>query len=99
MCEAVHSCENLLTAEIMAVKILDRGKLKFFQRKRYQIEVEILKRLDHPNIIRFEHYFCTKSRYFIVTEMAKGLELFHLLNKMKKIHRGKEKLQKQSQLT
>ena len=80
ICEGVYQCENKLTGEQYAVKILSRNLLKFWDRKRYQMEVEILMKLSHPNIIRFEHYFYTSTRYFIVTELANGLELSRALN-------------------
>lgn len=43
-----------------------------------------MKKFDHPNILHFEQYFVTKSRYFIVTELVKGDELFKVLNSKKK---------------
>jgi len=39
-------------------------------------EVEILKWLDHPHIIKVYQYFNNEKNIFIVTELCKGGELF-----------------------
>ena len=44
-------------------------------------EVEILKRIRHPNIVKFYDYMETKDRLFIITERLGGGELFdYILN-------------------
>jgi len=39
-------------------------------------EVEIMRRLDHPNIIRLQEVFETSSTIMLVLEFAQGTELF-----------------------
>jgi calcium-dependent protein kinase len=39
-------------------------------------EINILKGLDHPNIVRMYEFFEDEKRYYIVTEICKGGELF-----------------------
>ena len=39
-------------------------------------EIEILKGLDHPNIIKMFEFFQDEKRYYIITEICKGGELF-----------------------
>lgn len=39
-------------------------------------EITILKRLDHPNILRLYEFFQDQKRYFLVTELCNGGELF-----------------------
>ena len=44
-------------------------------------EVEILKRIQHPNIVTFYDYMETRDKLFIITERLDGGELFeHILN-------------------
>lgn len=53
-------------------------------RSKHLQEALIMQRLNHPNIIRLEHYFYTRTRYFLVMELATGEELFHSINRKKK---------------
>ena len=39
-------------------------------------EVEILKSLDHPNIVKIYEFFEDSNNFFIVTELCTGGELF-----------------------
>ena len=39
-------------------------------------EINNLKDLDHPNIIKMFEFFEDSKRYYIVTEICKGGELF-----------------------
>lgn len=39
-------------------------------------EVNILMRLDHPNIVRLYHLYEDKKNYIMVTEYCSGGELF-----------------------
>lgn len=40
-------------------------------------EVQIMKTLDHPNIIKLVDFMESKQYYFIILELAPGGELFH----------------------
>lgn len=40
-------------------------------------EIEILKKLDHPNILKIYEFFCMKDRYFLITEYCIEGELFN----------------------
>ena len=42
----------------------------------YNPEVEILQRVDHPNVVRFFEMAEDTSTYYIVMEMVNGGELF-----------------------
>lgn len=39
-------------------------------------EIEILKQLDHPNILKLFEFFQDQKRFFLVTEFCNGGELF-----------------------
>jgi len=47
-------------------------------------EVQILKNLDHPNIVKIFEYFETTSHIFIVMEYLSGGELFDKIYQRKK---------------
>lgn len=62
--------------DVVAVKIIDRKKLDSDGIKVVLEEVEIMKALIHPNIVRFFNFFENPSSYFIVLELMAGGELF-----------------------
>jgi len=39
-------------------------------------EISILKQMDHPNILKLYEFFQDPKRYFLVTELCNGGELF-----------------------
>lgn len=43
---------------------------------RLQYEVEVLKNLNHPNIVRLFEVYESKENIFLVTELCDGRELF-----------------------
>ena len=46
-------------------------------------EIELLKQLDHPNIVKLFEYFSDSDKYYLITEYCKGGDLFDLI-KVKK---------------
>jgi calcium-dependent protein kinase len=46
-------------------------------------EINILKSLDHPNIIKVYEYFNTKRKLFIINELCTGGELFDKISQEK----------------
>jgi len=42
----------------------------------FKHEISILKKLDHPNILKLYEVFEDDKRYYLVTEECKGGELF-----------------------
>jgi len=39
-------------------------------------EVEILKEIDHPNVLRIYEFYQDHNNFYIVTEFCEGGELF-----------------------
>jgi len=65
-----------VTGEKRAVKRLDKEKMSASSRIRLNYEIDILKNLDHPNILRLYEVFETKKYIYLVTEYCQGGELF-----------------------
>jgi len=59
-----------------AIKIIDKLKSSRKQMKEVQSEVEILEKLDHPNVVKLIEVFDDESKFYIVMELITGGELF-----------------------
>ena len=55
------------------------SKNKNDQEATYTVEVDALRRLCHPNIIKIEDFFQTEDVFVIVLELAQGGELFEYI--------------------
>ena len=40
-------------------------------------DIEILKEMDHPNILKLYEFYDEKKRYYVVTELCTGGELYY----------------------
>lgn len=70
----VRKCQNRQTKEYFAVKTIKKakvGRLETLKR-----EIEILKTMDHPNIIQLVDVFEDEKYLHLVTELCTGGELF-----------------------
>lgn len=72
--------KHILTGEKVAIKVIN--KLQQKQRTLDEIlrEVEIMKRLDHPNIIKVFQTIDTEDNFYIIMEYASNGDLFHRLD-------------------
>lgn len=74
----VRQARQISTNHNVAVKILLKQALKGndVQLQMLYDELMILQKLHHPNIVRFEDWFESKDKFYIVTQLATGGELF-----------------------
>jgi len=75
----VKRCRHKETGTEYAIKIIDNQRLSRFpdyQPTSLMREVEILKKLRHPNVISLHAAFRSERAIFLVTELATGGELF-----------------------
>lgn len=74
----VRKAKKLSTNEDVAVKVILKKALK---EKGVDVqtlydELSMLNQLDHPNIVEFKGWFESKDKFYIVTQLATGGELF-----------------------
>lgn len=60
-----------------AIKVVRKFEMNSMQRSNILKEVQIMRQLDHPNIIRLLEFSESREYYYIVLELAPGGELFH----------------------
>jgi calcium-dependent protein kinase len=76
---AAHVCTHKETREQRAVKIIPKAR---FSRSPHQLqkmreEYELMRDLNHPNIIKAYEAFEDKKNFYIVMELCRGGELFN----------------------
>ncbi|KAL4500065.1 hypothetical protein ABPG73_011173 [Tetrahymena malaccensis] len=72
----VRKCVHKATNLTRAVKIISKAQTPKAEQDRLKQEVEILKQLDHPNIIKIYEFYQDQKYFYIVTELCTGGELF-----------------------
>jgi calcium-dependent protein kinase len=74
----VWKVRNKLNGNICAMKMIlkhkDTSKLEEIE---ILNEIEIMKRLDHPNIVKIFEYYNTKQAFYLVMEYCSGGELYY----------------------
>ena len=70
------------TKKLFATKKIERAQVDSGHSVKYLInEIQILKELNHPNIVKFEEIKKTKNHYYIIMEYCNGGELYKTLEK------------------
>jgi len=71
---SVVKCENKATKSIRACKSMARKNIK--NEKRFQEEIELMKKIDHPNILRLHETYEDAKYIYLILELCTGGELF-----------------------
>jgi calcium-dependent protein kinase len=72
----VQKCCKKGTLEDRAVKIIEKARMSDTEKVRLKYEVNILKNLNHPNIVRLYEVFEDSHKIYLITELCDGRELF-----------------------
>ncbi len=80
----VRRVESRVTNATRSVKVVNKMHLTNIEDiRRFFYEIEILRDLDHPNVLKVFEYFQDRDRLYIVTEYVKGGELLLEMNRRK----------------
>ncbi|XP_028319804.1 serine/threonine-protein kinase SIK2 isoform X1 [Gouania willdenowi] len=77
----VKLARHRITKTEVAIKIIDKTQLDAVNLEKVYREVQIMKMLDHPHIIKLYQVMETKNMLYLVTEYAKNGEIFDYLAK------------------
>ncbi|GKZ97670.1 hypothetical protein AnigIFM59636_001255 [Aspergillus niger] len=61
----------------VAIKVVRKFEMNSNQRANILKEVQIMRQLDHPNIVKLVQFSESRQYYYIVLELCPGGELFH----------------------
>lgn len=72
-----------ITGDVRAMKVIYKETfLDNSDEEKLDKEVEILKKLDHPNILKIYEFYFDSKNFYIVTEYCKGGELFDKITEL-----------------
>ncbi|CDW86127.1 protein kinase domain containing protein [Stylonychia lemnae] len=72
------------TGELRAMKIIKKGQVNDEFMSILMNEIEILKQLDHPKIVRIFEFYQDRENFFLITELIQDGDLSNLVKKQKK---------------
>ncbi|KAH6871335.1 kinase-like domain-containing protein, partial [Thelonectria olida] len=67
----------------VAIKVVPKSGMKQVQHANIAREVQIMRQLDNPNIIKFIDFSESRQFYYLILELAPGGELFHQILRLK----------------
>ena len=73
----VYLAVNIITKQNVAMKKIDKVKENAIDDMEIKNEIEILKKLDHPNIVKIIEFFSTPKAYYIITDFCGCGELYN----------------------
>lgn len=76
----VKLARHRVTKSQVAIKIIDKTQLDETNLKKVYREIEIMKLLNHPHIVKLYQVMETKSMLYLVTEYASNGEMFNYLS-------------------
>ena len=79
----VYKVKHKLTGQYRAMKIIKCKSSSKNHEKQIKKEIQILKTLDHPNILKVYEFFCNENTFFIINELCTGGELFDKIIEVK----------------
>ncbi|KAG5852919.1 hypothetical protein ANANG_G00067630 [Anguilla anguilla] len=84
----VKLARHKVTKTQVAIKIIDKTRLNSSNLEKIYREVQIMKLLNHPHIIKLYQVMETKDMLYIVTEYAKNGEMFDYLTSNGRMSEG-----------
>lgn len=73
----VYRARDTQTGQECAIKVVRKFEMNSNQRANILKEVQIMRQLDHPNIVKLIDFSESRQYYYIVLELCPGGELFH----------------------
>jgi serine/threonine protein kinase len=80
------------TSEQVAVKVIDKRLfVNSYNVKNIQSEIEIMKKVDHTNIVKLFDVYQTTNNMYIITELCEEGDFYSLLQRKRKVEEEEAK--------
>jgi len=87
---AVYKVIQISSGTIKAMKVIKKETINYQDDERVFLkEIEILKKIEHPSIIKIYEYYTDDVNFYIITEYIGGGELYDAIVKCKKFNEQK----------
>jgi calcium-dependent protein kinase len=73
----VYLANNLMTKQKVAMKKIDKVKDNEIDDMEIKNEIDILRKLDHPNIVKIIEFYSASKAYYIITDYCPCGELYN----------------------
>ena len=73
---SVYEAKNTIFQNTVAMKVIKKDPNNEIDEQEIKNEIDILKKLSHPNIVKIYEFFISENHYYIITEYCKEGELF-----------------------
>ena len=77
----VYEAKNLIFNNTVAMKVITKNDN--MDNEYIKNELNILKQLSHPNIVRIYEFYESENNYYLINEFCNGGELYNYINKTK----------------
>ena len=77
----VYEAKNLIFNNTVAMKVITKNDE--MDDEYIKNELDILKKLSHPNIVRIYEFYESENNYYLINEFCNGGELYNYINKSK----------------
>ena len=73
---SVYEAKNTIFQNTVAMKVIKKDPNNDLDEQEIRNEIDILKKLSHPNIVKIYEFYISNAHYYIITEFCKDGELF-----------------------
>jgi len=73
---SVYEAKNTIFGNTVAMKVIKKDKENELDEQEIRNEIDILKKLSHPNIVKIYEFYISENHYYIITEYCREGELF-----------------------
>ena len=79
---SVYKVQNIFTEKIYAMKVIQKYFVTYQDGDQsFLKEIEILMKVEHPNIIKIYEYYVDEINYYLIIEYVSGGELFDFISR------------------
>ena len=87
---SVYKVVYIHSGNIRAMKVIKKESINYQDDERIFLkEIEILTKIEHPNIIKIIEYYTDEINYYLITEYVSGGELYEAISKCSKFNESK----------